>query len=256
MAPTVCVLASDSLESRAMAAAIAEDFDVCAVIFEHRPRSSAWRTLRFRTKRLGLRRVLGQLAMVGYDRLWVRRKSAGGVRDQLEPFPQLPASVPVHSVPSVNSEGVSRLLRQYEPAVCVVTGTSIIRDRILQLVPEFLNIHCGITPGYRGVHGGFWAIVERDFDNIGVTIHKVDPGVDTGGIVYQGSVDVDSRAETYRTLAAKQYAAGIPLMKKAVGDALAGTLQTIERTDLTSKQWYAPTLLDYLRFKRVLRSRT
>jgi methionyl-tRNA formyltransferase len=36
---------------------------------------------------------------------------------------------------------------------------------------KFVNIHVGITPKYRGVHGTYWALVNNDVENSGVTVH-------------------------------------------------------------------------------------
>jgi len=70
------------------------------------------------------------------------------------------------------------------PDVVVVNGTRIIAEKVLHSVPAtFLNTHSGITPLYRGAHGGYWALVKKDRANCGVTIHVVDAGIDTGGIV-------------------------------------------------------------------------
>jgi phosphoribosylglycinamide formyltransferase 1 len=116
----------------------------------------------------------------------------------------------------------------------------------------FINVHVGITPRYRGVHGGFWAIYENRPELAGVTVHKIDPGVDTGAIIAQTTVNVDPRADTFRTLPVKQYLAALPLMRDAVGAALDGTLATMTRDDLQSQQWYSPTFADYLVYLRHL----
>ena len=237
-----------------MIAAIARDHPVAAVIYEHQPRLAIWRTLRFRAKRLGLWTVLGQLALVAYDRVVLRGRSRPAIAMALGPFGTMPEDVPIHSVRSVNSPEAVELLRHYQPEVCVVTGTSIIRERTLGAAPIFLNIHCGLTPAYRGVHGGFWAIEQGDFRHVGVTVHVVDSGIDTGGIVHQGDVMFDRAFETHRTLVAKQYAVGIPLMSRAVGEVLASRLQVRHHpTDVPSKQWFSPTLWDFVRFWRRLR---
>ena len=53
---------------------------------------------------------------------------------------------------------------------------------LLEAVPAvFLNTLAGITPSYRGVHGAYWALVQRQPDACGVTVHLVDAGIDTGG---------------------------------------------------------------------------
>jgi methionyl-tRNA formyltransferase len=103
------------------------------------------------------------------------------------------------------------------------------------------------------VHGGFWAIAEGRPDLAGVTVHQIDAGVDTGAIIAQTTIDVDPRADTFRTLPVKQYIAALPLLTEAVGAALDDRLRTYTRDDLTSKQWFSPTFADYLRFLRQLR---
>ena len=65
-----------------------------------------------------------------------------------------------------------------------------------------INIHAGVTPRYRGVHGGYWALREGRPGLAGSTVHLVDPGIDTGGILAQATFtagDADSIA-TYPLL--------------------------------------------------------
>jgi methionyl-tRNA formyltransferase len=53
----------------------------------------------------------------------------------------------------------------------------------------FINTHPSFLPYNRGKHYNFWAIVENV--PFGVTIHKVDEGVDTGNIVAQEEIEYD-----------------------------------------------------------------
>ena len=53
----------------------------------------------------------------------------------------------------------------------------------------FLNTHPSLLPHNRGKHYNFWALVEQA--PFGVTIHRVDSGVDTGDIVAQEKIDYD-----------------------------------------------------------------
>ncbi len=152
-------------------------------------------------------------------------------------------------VDSINSGEVRALMEKCKPAAVVVSGTGIIGKRLLAMVPTFINIHCGITPRYRGVHGAFWAVVEGRPELAGTTVHLIDPGVDTGAILGQALIKVEPD-DTYRTLPVKQYVAGLDLVANAVNDALAGQIKTFQRSDLESRQWYSPTLWDYWRFMR------
>lgn len=53
----------------------------------------------------------------------------------------------------------------------------------------FFNTHPSLLPHNRGKHYNFWALVEQA--PFGVTIHRVDSGVDTGDIVAQQTIDYD-----------------------------------------------------------------
>jgi folate-dependent phosphoribosylglycinamide formyltransferase PurN len=161
----------------------------------------------------------------------------------------------VREFASVNSADSIAWLASEKPDVVVVNGTRIISTKVLEACNAiFLNTHCGITPGYRGVHGGYWALYSGEPENMGVTVHIVNKGIDTGDIVYQQVTSVDAK-DNFLTYPVKQYIAGIPLMLQAINDIRAGRLRTIVREDLRSALWHHPTLWQYLsrRFMRGIR---
>jgi methionyl-tRNA formyltransferase len=53
----------------------------------------------------------------------------------------------------------------------------------------FINTHPSFLPYNRGKHYNFWALVEEA--PFGVTLHKVNAGIDTGDIVFQSVIDYD-----------------------------------------------------------------
>jgi methionyl-tRNA formyltransferase len=232
-AAPIVVLASRSRTSYLLINHLAAQFEIAAVIFEA-PQTR--KLLRYRLKTLGWWQVTQQLLFSVYDRAVIRPQSRPRIdallagHDDSAPDARLRCV----DVENVNSDAVMALLGEVQPACVVVSGTGIIRKKVLALAPTFINIHVGITPRYRGVHGGFWAIYENRPDLVGVTIHRVDPGVDTGAIIAQATVTVDAQTDTFRTLPVKQYLAGLPLLSEAVGAALAGTLTTFTRDDLES----------------------
>jgi len=70
------------------------------------------------------------------------------------------------------------------PDVLVLSGAPILRDDLLA-VPTIgtVNVHLGVAPAYRGEHTLFHALRRRDADGIGVTLHGVDRGIDTGPLL-------------------------------------------------------------------------
>lgn len=251
MTEKIVVLASRDELSYLMINHLAKTFEIAQVVFEA-PHTR--KMLRYRLKKLGAWKVAGQLLFLVYDRLVVRRGSRAAIagllagRDVSAPD----GRIPVMDVDSINGEEVKALLAEKKPAVVVVSGTGIIGKKVLALAPTFINIHVGITPRYRGVHGGFWAVYEGRPDLAGTTIHRVDPGVDTGAIIAQVPITV-TKDDTYRMLPVKQYLAALDAMAAAVSATLENRLTTFSRDDLDSQQWYSPTPGEYLQFLRQMR---
>lgn len=156
------------------------------------------------------------------------------------------------SVTSVNSEFCMQTLQEINPDLIIVNGTGIISKKVLQNIDAtFINTHAGITPKYRGVHGGYWALANNDSNNCGVTVHLVDAGIDTGGILYQELIN-PTQKDNFTTYTYLQIAEGIVLMKKAIYSFLDNNLKTQESKMKESVLWYHPTLWYYLS-KRLLK---
>lgn len=204
--------------------------------------------LKRRAEKLGWSTVLGQIAFKlliagplgrsSQPRLHAL-KQTHGLNDQ-----PLPANRTIR-VPSVNDPACIAALQALNPDVVVVNGTRIIAKRVLANVPcPFLNTHAGITPLYRGVHGGYWALANNDAAHCGVSVHLVDAGIDTGGIIAQALIQpgLEDNFATYPLL---QLIAGLPLLKDAVRAALAGPIQLRPAPEGTSRLWSHPTLAEY-----------
>lgn len=209
--------------------------------------------LRRRAEKLGWGTVAGQIAF----KLLVARPLERSSQARQATIRQhhglrataIPADRLTH-VPSANSPECIALLQQLQPDVVVVNGTRIIAKKVLaSLSCPFLNTHAGITPLYRGVHGGYWALANDDAAHCGVSVHLVDAGIDTGGILYQ-AVIAPNAEDNFITYPLLQLAAGLPLLAQAVRDALGGTLRIRPAPAGESKLWSHPTLSEYLAIRR------
>jgi methionyl-tRNA formyltransferase len=147
---------------------------------------------------------------------------------------------------TINDEACIKLLEELKPDIVIVNGTRIISAKMLNRVPSvFINMHAGITPKYRGVHGGYWALAENDNENCGVTIHLVDKGIDTGGILFQTKIET-GRKDNFITYPYHQFGEGMPLIKKAIDAAAINSLNPFQHSNQASKLWYHPTIWQYL----------
>ena len=99
----------------------------------------------------------------------------------------------LHHVGSHNSPECLNLLRTLRPDVVAVYGTLIIGKKVIASVEKMINIHTGFSPTYRGSDTIFWALHNGEPEYLGVTVHRVDPGVRLGAILARGGLPSKSR---------------------------------------------------------------
>lgn len=227
-----------------------DDFKIDKVIIEQPPSRAG--IIRRRVKKLGLFKVFGQIlfrvTVVPFLKLSSRKRSSE-LKERFK-FDDSPIDEDkVVRVASINSDQTMRSLRKIQPDVVFVTGTRIIAKRIINCVPaKFINIHVGITPLYRGVHGAYWALVENNRKVCGVTVHLIDAGIDTGGIVGQAII-APEKEDNLTTYEMHQLNAGMPLLRKALRDACEDAIIIKPPPEGPSKLWSHPTLWEYIWFR-------
>ncbi|MEX2285620.1 MAG: formyl transferase [Planctomycetaceae bacterium] len=87
----------------------------------------------------------------------------------------------------INSKATVQLLQSLAPDVLVVSGAPLLSPAVyLTARLGAVNVHRGITPAYRGQDSVFWSMYFGDYQNLGVTIHYLDEGIDTGPVLAQG----------------------------------------------------------------------
>lgn len=216
------------------------------VILEDSP--SALGMIRGRLKNLGVAKVFGQLLFMAFNKL-LNKASAARIRELMNEYRISDAPIAhgiLSKVDSINSTRTVELLTASAPDVVIVNGTRIISERILSAIRcPVINTHMGITPRYRGVHGGYWALANRDRENCGVTVHLVDCGIDTGGVLYQDIITPD-RHDNFNTYPIHQLAKAIPLLKAALSDVRNNRLE-VRPGVLPSSLWSHPTIFEYIR---------
>jgi folate-dependent phosphoribosylglycinamide formyltransferase PurN len=221
--------------------------DVVTVVEDPVPRMEIARR---RAKRLGWATAAGQVIFVGVAMpflQWKGRRRAAQILEE-SGFDVTPIAE-LKRVGSVNSEESIGLLRDLDPAVIVVNGTRIISRSVLSAVDcTIINTHAGITPRYRGVHGGYWALRDRRRDLVGTTVHLVDPGIDTGGVLAQGTFQPGPQ-DSIATYPYLHLACGLPLLADCVKQVVDGEMPTqvgsLDDSGDSILRWH-PTFLDYL----------
>jgi len=103
-----------------------------------------------------------------------------------------PESSEIIAVPrnGMSSNDIEEKIKNINPEGIAVLGCGIIKRNIIDLCPNFVNAHQGLSPYYRGSGTNFWPFYNAEPEYVGVTVHYIDPGADTGRIICHGRPEI------------------------------------------------------------------
>jgi methionyl-tRNA formyltransferase len=227
------------------------EFNIEKIIIDNGISTS--KLIKRRIKKLGLVRVLGQLLFRIVAVSYIKATSKKRLQEILKTNNIKEADFATEKtieIASINSEKGHQLLKALNPDIVVIVTTRILSKKTLECIhAKFINIHAGITPKYRGLHGAYWALINNDKENCGVTVHLVDEGIDTGNILYQENItDSITDKDNFMTYTFLQLAKALPLLKKSIRDIQSNNLKTKANTkeQINNALYYHPTLWFYL----------
>lgn len=115
---------------------------------------------------------------------------------------------------SFNSQKMENELIKIKPDLIVLAGSRILKENIIN-IPKIgiLNAHPGLLPKYRGVHVLMWSILNND--PIGVTVHFINKGIDTGSICTQQEIKIKEK-DSIKSLRAEANVLSGKLMAQVV----------------------------------------
>lgn len=116
---------------------------------------------------------------------------------------------------------------RYDLGVTAQYGNIIPKQILDSPKHGILNIHTSLLPKYRGATPIQSALVNGD-DETGVTIMKMDPGLDTGPILLQKRLSIGPE-DTYTTIDTKLANIGSTALLEAIPSYIDGSLKPIEQ---------------------------
>ncbi len=245
----IVLLASDCQSSKWLYNAIIKEFKIEKVIIETPISKRA--LFRRRIKKIGLLEVVGQTIFSILVVPILKYKARKRKEELIKEYKLNDANfnfINTERVSSINDDACKEILESLNPDIVLVNGTRIISKKILSCTNAiFVNIHVGITPWYRGSHGGYWSIKNNDASNFGTTIHIVDTGIDTGGILKQ-AFTTPTNKDNFTTYPTLQSAIGIAALIELIPSLLKEDYNIITKKE-KGKMYYQPTIWQYL-FKK------
>jgi methionyl-tRNA formyltransferase len=245
----------DRLDTEGLASWLASTARLAGLIIIRDPRSRRWRAARREIRRVGWLRFLDVIAFRVYARLRLARRDRAWTTSEVERlrrrYPADLASVPRIIVSTPNANEAREFLERVRPDLAVARCKIILKQAIFSIprVGTFV-LHPGICPEYRNAHGCFWALTRRDLDRVGMTLLRVDPGIDTGPIFLHGTYAFDEVEESHSVI---QYRTVIENLD-AIGDVLTALcrgedVKPVSVEGRESAVWGQPQLTAYLRWK-------
>jgi folate-dependent phosphoribosylglycinamide formyltransferase PurN len=243
-AETIVILGTAQAEpTLAVCNYLLERFPGSKIIYEQRESRKDF--LERRIRKLGVLTVAGQIAFQAIAVPFLKKISAGRIAQIKAEFGLHTTPISGHVCSSLNSQEAIDLVKTLDPACIVVAGTRILSREFLQSFRcPIINIHAGITPLYRGVHGAYWALAEKRPELCGVTVHRVDAGIDTGQVVEQETFK-PSPEDNFVTYPWTQLGLGLRLLVKLLPDVIAGRVTACQPLATESKLWTHPTIWEY-----------
>lgn len=123
--------------------------------------------------------------------------------------------IPFFLVDNHNSESTRDILINCRPDVLITANTRIISPELIKIPAKAaLNFHTSKLPQYAGLDSIFWALYHGEKE-IGVSIHYLEEGLDTGDIVTQETIPIKSD-DSVESLTKKAHDLGARLAVMAI----------------------------------------
>ena len=144
--------------------------------------------------------------------------------------------VPVVEHRRLGSDACLATVRSLSPDVIALVGADIVPASILP-IPAIgtVNPHYGLLPRYRGMSVTEWSIWHDD--PLGVTVHMVDAGIDTGDILLRERIAAE-RGDTLASLRTKHQDAAARLLSTAIRQLGEGRAERIAQRPEDGRQYY------------------
>ncbi len=163
---------------------------------------------------------------------------------KLQPSPvkelALRAHLPVLQPERARDDAFIEVLRGLEPDLIVVAAYGQLLPKAVLDLPRFgsLNVHASLLPRYRGAAPIQWAILNNEPET-GVTIMRMDAGLDTGDIVTQEKTPIHPQ-DNSETLHDRLAVMGAALLVRTIPDYAAGKI--LPRPQVSAEAIQAPKI--------------
>jgi hypothetical protein len=252
--------ADADLHREGLARWLASISTLAGVLVIHEDARVTRRRVRRELSRVGPLRLMDVLAFRLYYALVLARRDREwqeGLLAQLrDRFPALPEGIPVAHESGPNTAGAEEFIRACNPDLVLALCKNIIAERVFSIPPAgTFVLHPGICPEYRNAHGCFWALSRGDVEKVGMTLLRIDKGVDTGPVFGYFRYPFDEVSESHIVIQNRMVFDNLDAIGERLLAVRSGEANPLPSDGRASAVWGQPWLTRYLRWKRAARRR-
>jgi len=165
----------------------------------------------------------------------------------LEQFPLELKDQPIFNTVNPKDKETQKFISEIAPDIMIVRAKMILTPNIFEIprVGTFV-LHPGICPQYRNAHGCYWAIANKDYDNVGVTLLKIDRGIDTGPIYGFFRYKYNSKTESHNVIQTKVVSENFDSIKNKLIEINKNEAEILSTKGLPSNVYGQPKLSSYI----------
>lgn len=151
---------------------------------------------------------------------------------------------------NINSESNLICLKNYKPDLIIsIAGNQIFKKPLIELAPKgCLNLHTALLPKYRGLMPSFW-VLKNNEKFTGVSVFFVDEGIDSGPILVQKKIDINTLTQEELIRLTKKL--GMEAIIESIKKIQKGKFELIPNPDENSTYYSFPTREDVKVFKKL-----
>lgn len=235
--------------------------DLAGIVVLRQKPERIFRAVRHEIKRVGYCRFIDVLAFRLYYRLKEQHKDKFWEKTEIEKlraaYPKNIDDVPKIFSHSPNTKEVENFIKAIKPDIMIARCKELIKEDIfsIPLKGTFVT-HYGICPEYRGGNGCFWALANNDPELFGMTLLKIDKGVDTGPVYGYYSYPYNELKESHIVMGNRVVFDNLELLKEKLIEIFNEKAQPITTSGRRSRNWGQPWLTKYLKWRKTVKKRS
>jgi hypothetical protein len=223
------------------------------VIIQQAP-SGIWRRVRREIKRIGILRFLDVLAFRFYYRIFLvskdRRWEHQELREKCLIYGDISSDTAIFETSSPNTQETETFIRRMKPDLVLARCKMLLKEDVFSISAKGTFVmHPGICPEYRNAHGCFWALANRDLNKVGMTLLRIDKGVDTGPAFGYYTYPFDEVHESHIVIQHRVVMENLDALRRKFLEIFSGTAAPLNTSGRPSAVWGQPWLTKYLQWK-------